>query len=513
MVDTITQQAQDFTNRDFDSWIIELRSRASTAFPGWTDFNTPNFGNILLEMFAHTLDVLSFTQDQQYLETRIVFARLRRSMIALGKNVGFELPGPVVSTVDLEITFADGLARTTDLIIPKGTVIKTLDLAEDVEFDLVADVTIAAGFIQTTTAGAENARERTDTFVADGTPEQTVQLGTTPFVDGSATVTVGAFTFTEVDNFLQSGPTDKHFVVDVDEDNRATLRFGDGINGEAPSGAATVVYKTGGGADGNVDANTLVDFRDGNRFDTVGFETVQLTVRNPLAAAGGVDRMSVEEARVAIPASLRTTGSRSVTQLDFEDNARKVRGVARAMMLTSDDDPSIPENSGLLFIVPVGGGLPSAALKTEVFDFINSDFPPTLTFTFSVEDPTLLIVSIVATVFLNIGVTEPEARTAVEDAYDAFFALLNANGSQNTQIDFGFKVRTLVMPPGSTIAELPFSDLFNVIRDATKPDGTRVFRKVDEDLFTPADDVLLTDREFPVVGSITLTNGDTALPF
>jgi len=513
VVDTITQQSQDFTSRDFDSWVLELRARTSTAFPGWTDFNTPNFGNILLEMFAHTLDVLSFTQDQQYLETRIVFARLRRSMIALGKNVGFELPGATVSTVDLELTIADGIARATDLIVPKGTVIKTTDLAEDVEFDLTADATIPAGLIQITTAAAENARERIDAFVADGTPEQAVQLGSIPYVDESAIVVVGAFTFIEVDSFLQSGPTDKHFVVSADQDNRATVRFGDGINGEAPSGAANVTYKTGGGSDGNVDANTLDEFRDTNRFDTVGLETVQLLVRNPLAASGGVDRMSVEEARVAIPASLRTIGNRSVTQTDFEDNARKVRGVARAMMLTSDNDPSIPENSGLLFIVPVGGGLPSAALKTEVEDFINSDFPPTLTFTFSVEDPTLLIISIAATVFLNQGVTEPEARTAIEESYDSFFALLNSDGSQNTQIDFGFKIRTNVMPPGSGIGELPFSDLFNALRDATKPDGTLALRKVDEDTFTPTNDVLLADREFPVLGSITLTNGDTLAPF
>ena len=129
MVDTITQQASDFTNRDFNSWILELRARATAAFPGWTDFNTANFGNILLELYAHTLDVLSFTQDQQYLERFVVFATLRRSMINLGKNVGFVLPGAVAGTVDLEVTIADGQTRSVDITIPKGTVI-TLDRIE-----------------------------------------------------------------------------------------------------------------------------------------------------------------------------------------------------------------------------------------------------------------------------------------------------------------------------------------------------------------------------------------------
>lgn len=512
MVDTILEQASDFTSRDFDSWILELRAKANTAFPGWTDFNTPNFGNILLELYAQTLDVMSYTQDQQFRETRIIFARLRRSMIALGRNVGFELPGPVPATTDLEITIADGLARAVDIVIPKGTVVVTEDLTENIEFDLVDDVTIPAGLIQVTDAAARNAREQTENFTADASPDQQIQLGFLPFVSIESVV-VGATTFLEQDDLLSSGPADPHFFVTVDENQRATLNFGDGTNGLIPSGAGVVVYLTGGGSSGNVDANTLVAFRDGSRFPSLSGEEIQLQVRNPLAGAGGVDRMSVEEARVAIPASLRTIGNRSVTQTDFEDNARKVRGVARAMMLTADDVASIPENTGELYIVPVGGGLPSAALKTEVFDFIQESFPPTLTFTFSVEDPDLLIVSIAATVFLNQGITETEARQAIEDSFDSFFSLLNDDGSINSQIDFGFKIRTEVMPPGSLLGELPFSDLFNAMTDAVNPSGVRVLRKIEEDSFTPADDVTVLDTEFPVLGSITLVNGDTALPF
>lgn len=513
MVDTITQRASDFTNRDFDSWILELRGRANLAFPGWTDFNTANFGNVLLEMFSHTLDVLSFTQDQQHHERFVVFARLRRSMILLGKNVGFALPGAVAGTVDLEITFTDGQARADDLVVPSGTVITTAE--GDVEFDLTQDALIPAGQIQIASTPAENARERSDSFVADGSPDLPVTLSSIPFLDGSAdgNVVAGVETFDEVANFLQSGPLDLHFVVDVDEDDRGTIKFGDGINGKIPSGAGTVLYKTGGGASGNVDANTLVKFRDGNRFPTLTGENVQLAVRNPSSVADGVDRMSVEEARVAIPASLRTTGNRSVTTLDFEDNARKVRGVARAMMLTSDDDPSIPENTGKLYIVPVGGGLPSAPLKTQVLDFIVDEFPPTLTFVFSVEDPVLNVVSFDVEAFLTLGVTEPEARTAVEAALDAFFSLLDADGSQNLQIDFGFKIRTLRMDPGAALGEIPWSDIFNAVRDAETPAGVRVFRSVDEDTFVPADDVLLNDTEFPILGSILLTNSDTSTPF
>jgi len=509
MAETITSQASDYTNRDFDSWIIELRTRVNAALPTWTDFNTANFGNILLEMFAHTLDVMSFYQDQQYLETRIVFAQLRRSMIALGKNVGFELPGAVEATADLEFTFADGIARTTDLIIPAGTVLRTNDQVDNVEFDLIAPATITAGLIQVTGQSAENARAQSENVNADGTPDQRIGIPATPYLDGSGEVTFGVDVYLEVDDFLSSGPTDFVFRVEVDDKDRATLVFGDGINGAIPNGAGTVDYKTGGGLSGNVDANAINTFRDGATFTTLGGDFVQLLVRNPSAASGGVDRMSVEEARVAIPASLRTAGNRSVTRDDFEDNAKKVRGVARAMMLTSDDDATIPENTGRLYIVPVGGGIPSLALKTEVADFINTTFPPTITFTFTVEDPILLITSFDAVTHLTTGVTETEARTAVEASLDAFFSLLLATGAVNEQIDFGFKIRTERMPSGSLLGEIPFSDLFNAVRDAALPDGRLAFRKVEEDSFVPANDVTLFDTEFPVLGSIALTNGET----
>lgn len=509
MVETITQRSDDFTARDFDSWILELRSRATAAFPSWTDFNRANFGNILLEMFAHTLDVFSFTQDQQLKETRIAWARLLRSMIHLGKNFGYDLPGASVATADLEITIADNLPRAADIVIPAGTVVKTQDTSENIEFDLIADATIPSGSIQVTGASAENARAQVYSFVTDGTPSQSFTMPATPYVDGSSAVVVGVDIWTEQDDLFNSGPSDKHYTVDLDENDRGTIRFGDGTNGAIPSGSSIATYKTGGGEVGNVEANTLQVFRDGNRFATLTGEQVQLLVRNPADAGGGVDRMGVEEARVAIPASLRTIGNRSVTQQDFEDNARKTRGVARSMMLTADDDSAIPENEGRLYIVPVGGGLPSTLLKTQVHDSIMSDYPPCLTFTFQVEDPVLKIVSFVADVYLNPGITYGVARTAVDDAFDSFFSLLNSDGSENSQIDFGYKVRART---GETSGTIPWSDLFNVIRDAADPSGNLVFRKVDEDTFIPTGDVVLGDTEFPVLGSILLTDAATSTP-
>lgn len=506
---SITRPSGVFTSYDFDSWLVELRNLVPTAFPGWTDYNMANIGNLILESFAQTLHVLSFKQGQQYLEGYTTFARLRRSMIALAKKSSFALSSARVASVDLLIEIADGLPRTRDIHIPAGTVITTP--TSDVEFDTLADATIPAGSTSVTVS-AENARAQQDSFVAPGTSDLPVPLGSSPYVDGTAAVVIGGDTYSLQENLWNSSPTDKHFFIVVDEEDRATARFGDGTNGAIPSGAGTISYKTGGGALGNVDANTLTKFRDGNRYSTEAGDGVVLGVRNPAPSAGGVDRMSVEEARVAIPASHRTTGRRSVWRTDYEDNAKRVRGVARALMLTADQDSSIEENRGKLYIVPVGGGLPSTALKNEVLNFILDEYPPTVTFQFTVEPPSLRVVSVVATVWLAKGVTESEARAAIESSLESLFSLILSTGAPNEQVDFGYRTKLLADPP-LTQGEFPWSDIFNAVRDAANSDGALVLRKVEEDSFVPADTIVLTDTQFPILGSVQLINGATGLPF
>jgi hypothetical protein len=58
-----------------------------------------------------------------------------------------------------------------------------------------------------------------------------------------------------------------------------------------------------------------------------------------VAASGGADRQTVASAKLLAPESLRTV-TRTVTREDFEINARRVSGVARALMLTSNEDLS-----------------------------------------------------------------------------------------------------------------------------------------------------------------------------
>ena len=263
-----------------------------------------------------------------------------------------------------------------------------------------------------------------------------------------------------------------------------------------------VTYKTGGGAAGNVDAGRIVVV-EGTFTDAHG-RAAQVSVTNPDPASGGTDRQSVASAKLLAPESLRTL-TRSVTREDFEVNARRVPGVARALMLTSNEDPTVPENSGVLYVIPQGGGVPTPALKNLVLAQVTEVYPATLTFQASVQNPVYKKVDIEARIYLRQGHAPATVRERIKTNLTAMFRVSEADGTPNPFVDFGFNVKDA---DGAPTGEVAWSDVFNVIRDT---EGVRKIGDLHGDLKLsglPAD-VKLAIKEFPVLGTITLTNGDT----
>ncbi|HEY2739932.1 MAG TPA: putative baseplate assembly protein, partial [Thermoanaerobaculia bacterium] len=88
------------------------------------------------------------------------------------------------------------------------------------------------------------------------------------------------------------------FVVEMEEDGTATLRFGDGTLGRppAPGSVLTATYRVGNGAAGNIGRDNLAHLAS----DAPGTAAVT-AVRNPLAAAGGTDPEPLDNVRLAAP--------------------------------------------------------------------------------------------------------------------------------------------------------------------------------------------------------------------
>ena len=498
----------DYTDKDFLSLRSRLFNLIRSVFPTWTDYETANFGNMLVELYAHAGDVLTFYMDALALEGKVTTATQRRSLLSLGAQVGYKPKGASAATVDVFVS----LSRTPvgSVTIPAGTLIRTAGITDPIVFQTLATIFISAGNpIHSATVAAEHSRTYSENYISNGLRDITIGLQATPYLDGSAVISATNGAYTEVENFLDSGDLDRHYVVTVNQNDRAIIRFGNGTNGAIPTGTITVSYKTGGGREGNIEAQKLVSMV-GSFFDSLG-NPVQVNVINNVAATGGENRDSVEQIRAAIPQYVRAL-TRTVAREDFEIHAREVAGVQRALMLSSDQDASIPENTGKLFIIPSGGGLPSNTLKESVFDYLNEERPYTITFQLQVQDPVYKPIHVQAKVYLARGYNSSSVKAAIQANLATFFALTIqddlGNTIDNPTVDFGYNYKK---NDGTAASEVAYSDIYNVVRD------TPGVRKIEDSLggFTLnglQSDVNILLREFPILGTVTLINGDTNSP-
>jgi hypothetical protein len=125
-------------------------------------------------------------------------------------------------------------------------------------------------------------------------------------------------------DLLASGVEAADYTVEVGDDARARLRFGDGTSGKRPEVGTrfTAAYRVGNGVIGNVGAEAIAHI-----VSTVNGRYT--AVRNPLAAAGGVEPEDIEAARRDAPQAFRTQ-ERAVTAADYAAAAERRPDVQRA---------------------------------------------------------------------------------------------------------------------------------------------------------------------------------------
>ncbi|MDQ5837271.1 MAG: putative baseplate assembly protein, partial [Acidobacteriota bacterium] len=125
-------------------------------------------------------------------------------------------------------------------------------------------------------------------------------------------------------DLLSSDAFAEEFVAEVDEDGRATLRFGDDQYGLRPTPGVefTATYRVGNGARGNVGAESLAH--------VITDDTRVTSVRNPMPAHGGTEPETIEHVRRVAPSAFRVQ-ERAVTPEDYAEVAGRHREVQRAV--------------------------------------------------------------------------------------------------------------------------------------------------------------------------------------
>jgi len=456
-----------YTNKDYESLRRELLARVPQLTDRWTDFNASDLGVVLLELFCGIGDMLAYYLDAQAAEAFLPTARQRQNVINLCKLISYRLDTPVAATTTLRFALAAPLDE--DLTIPAGTACRARLEDGDVEFETALDAVIPRGRTEVD-VDARQGRRKSEFFTGTGEPGQRLVLAGKSIAQGSIRVRIQEREWTEVAHFQESDAGALHFQTETDALDETTIVFGDGVHGAVPPPGepVEVEYLETMGATGNLGPNLVTEVLDAVYLDGA---QVALSVTNPAPATNGADRETLEHARRQAPAELRSLW-KAVTKEDYKALAEGFPGVAKAQILDVNDCGNIRYYQVNLAVAPDGGGPPSALLKRDLAEFLESR--KVITVEINLFDPVYRPVSVDADVFAHAGEDLDLVRSRVEDALAEHFAF--------DRMDFGKAVR--------------FSDLVALI------DGVRGVSHVR--MYAPQEDIEVRAGEIAVLGQVNL---------
>jgi hypothetical protein len=125
-------------------------------------------------------------------------------------------------------------------------------------------------------------------------------------------------------DLLGSDANATEFVVEVESDGSAQLRFGDDTHGKRPNAGAEfeATYRVGNGLAGNVGRDSIAHI--------VSLDSRFLSATDPLPAQGGVEPETAEEIRRDAPQAFRKN-ERAVTLEDYAEVTQRNESVQRAV--------------------------------------------------------------------------------------------------------------------------------------------------------------------------------------
>lgn len=297
-------------------------------------------------------------------------------------------------------------------------------------------------------------------------------------------------------DLLDAGGDSRAFVVEVESDGIAWLRFGDGVYGSKPTAGLSARYRIGSGSVGNVGAGALRHIVT----DVPGIEGVT----NPLPAVGGVEPETIQQVRIRAPQAHKVR-VRSTTAQDYATLVRQFAGVARATASASRGRP-VP----IAIQVERVGRQP---LEPGFVDRLLAFLEPArmMGHRLSIAPARYLGVDLTIT-----AVTEPGYRAGPVrvDLMEAFSSLDFGNGRRGFfhpgRFDFGdslllsdLRAQALAVPGVSSVTLVVRPALFDEASALSIPE--RVIR--------PAPDQILrldNDPEMPEFGLLTLHVGEGA---
>lgn len=340
----MNRQGLRYDLREYEDFKKDMIERLKKAIPEYSDFSDSDFGMVLIDLVAHGLDVLSYYNEKVANEAYLETAEERESIVKIAKMLGYTLEEATPSQVYevFEIT-----PKSKDFTIPKGYEVRTVpnEIEDAIVFETVEDLVIPAG-----ATGLEKDSEDNYLYkvlmkqgytvnneilgTSNDSPNQSFMLNYSPVIKDSIVVNIddglGSVEWTRVDSFINSKSNSKHYIVELDEERKATIKFGNGISGMIPNSledGMRVTYRVGGGKIGNVGTNTIT-------YMPSKLADIKRAFNPEEPFILGKDSEDIETARVNIPYSLSSKWG-LVTLKDYEALALSTDGVIRASALES----------------------------------------------------------------------------------------------------------------------------------------------------------------------------------
>lgn len=424
-----------------------------------TDYSEGNILIIILSLFAAIAEVLHYYVDNMARETFLSTARRYDSVVKHGALVDYHARAAIAATVDVILSRSiTGNSIGAKLTIPQGTLFTDQSgnswlSARDVTW--YSNVTTCKVPIiqheKYTTSALNNM------VIPTGDRVQ-LNLGTLPngkyYEHGSISLQIGGESWVLVETFAKSKPTDKHFMVSVDESLNPYIMFGDGTFGKKPAAGAkitNVVFYLTNGSQGNVKSNTITSVPS-----VISSSITDATVSNAYDAGGGSNYENFTMLKEHIPLSVKTLGV-AITKEDFESLAMLVDGVNKAK---ADYECG---RKLTVYISPDGGAVASSELISRVYNLLSQRAPMTTWLKVKSAGKVQII--------LEMDVTGKKSYKTAEIQTQILTALYNAYSPEQAEIGGSVRVSDIY----ALIDNLSTVDYLHLTKFYIKPWPTTIY--------------------------------------
>ena len=338
---------------------------------------------------------------------------------------------PVVSAY-VNITFSVPVANVSSaIIIPKWTIVTTVDLTTNYTYYTIEDTIILAGELSTTVLAVEGSRIQL-TFIAGGTSYESFDIKRSDITLRDIEVYVNGTKWDVIDDIIDASATDYVWTYEPEEEGKISIMFGNDFYGVKLSARDTVDIwcMVSAGLAGNMKANTITKVGSVIYDSNHVIQTI-VVCNNPSKSYGGA---GMESIGVIIQNSYNSYSSYwgLVTLEQYTNALVALPGIDRAYCRDINADIDVPFRQVWGYIVDSDGNNVVDPYLTEAINAVEAH--KTVGTEFYVKP--VLYTNYIASidVWLHTGYNPTAAITAITDLINTTYSKPGMGVSVNVEL-------------------------------------------------------------------------------